>query len=116
MLRTSVRDDQSPWHRASTVHTCALVSKLLNWTPAKAPRPEEVGEEVDGPFADRAMRIMNRDLSETGYVPRTVGSYNRTGDLCIFRCEIVDSEQSVEAMWIYAECQRSGNFSTYFLF
>lgn len=77
---------------------------------------EEVAVEADGPFADRALRIMRRDLSETGYVAKDTGMYHRTGDLCIFRCEIENPEETVEAMWIYAECQESGRFSTYFLF
>lgn len=92
------------------------MSKLLDWIPVKAPRLEEVAEELNTAFVGRALKVMNRDLSQTGYCPRGTGTSHRADDLCVFRCEIVNLEQSLEAMWIYAECQRSGNFSTYFLF
>jgi hypothetical protein len=88
----------------------------LDWTPTKVPREEEVAIETDGPFANRAWRVMDRELSETGYVAKGTGRCDRIADLYIFRCAIENLEEQVKAVWIYAERQADQRFSTYFLF
>jgi hypothetical protein len=89
---------------------------ILDWTPAKEPRAEETAIDENSPFGGRAVQILRRDLTGTGYVPTGTSACHQDGDLTIFRCEIVKLEDATTAIWIFVENQQSGIFSTHFLF